>query len=107
MGNQIATDLRCRPNAFLSIAAAALSLLMSYPALADIIDFTGPFAPGTWVTTFVGDVNPAGPTNDGSVSATPASVTLTGGNDPGDVIGCTSGLFSCEIRFTHSTVGFS
>jgi hypothetical protein len=85
---------------------ALLSLMASMPVAAAIVTgFVGPFAPASFATTFTGNVNPAGPTNDGSIISSPTSVAITGGNDPAN-IGCTTGLLSCEIRFTHSTSGF-
>lgn len=90
------------------VAAAALILIACSPAAAAVIGFTGAFAPPTWTTTFVGDVNPPGlDPNDGAVLVSPNSVTIVGGNDPGDVVGCIPGFLACEIRFTHSTLGFT
>jgi PEP-CTERM motif-containing protein len=86
---------------------AVLGLMGSSPAAAAIIGFVSPFAPASFATTILGDVNPTGPVNDGFVtSIAPTSITITGGNDPGDVSGCTTGAFSCEIRLTHPTSNF-
>ncbi len=41
-------------NKLIAVAAALLGLVLSVPASADVIDFTGPFAPGTWTVNFTG-----------------------------------------------------
>jgi MYXO-CTERM domain-containing protein len=92
----------------LAVTGAALAMFASLPAAADVIGFTGPFAPASWSTIVQGDVIPPGVgITDGSVVATPSTVTITGGNDPSDTGGCISGFLSCQISFTHSTSGFS
>jgi hypothetical protein len=80
-------------------------LLSSLSAHAAIIGFSGSWAPPTWTTTILGDVNPGGGAN-GSVdtSGAPGSITLNGGNDPTDVLGCPAFL-ACEIDFSHAVAG--
>jgi hypothetical protein len=88
-----------------------LAMTASLPAAADIVGFVSPFTPASFATSFLGDVNPAGPTNDGSVVSSPTSITITGGNDPTgnpdlNQIRCSPGFGACEIRLTHSTSNF-
>jgi PEP-CTERM motif len=93
----------------IAVALTLLGLFASLPAGADIIGFTGSFAPATWNTTVMGDVSPLGPTGDGSVASIPPVITITDGDDPLalGVTACTSGFFQCEIQFTHPTLGFT
>ena len=93
----------------LALAAVVLGLVASMPAGAD---FSGPWAPSTWTTSFVGDVAPPGPADNGTVNTAgaPSSITIVGGNDPANPDGlfnsCVGGgLFGCEIRWTHPVVG--
>jgi PEP-CTERM motif-containing protein len=88
-------------------------MMASLPAAADIVGFVSPFAPASFTTLNLGDVNPppvAAP-NDGFVtSLPPTSITITGGNDPSfnplELNRCTPGFGGCEIRLTHSTSNF-
>lgn len=86
-------------------AFGALGLAASMPAGAGIVDFAGDFAPGSWTTTIVGSVDGGG-ANNGSVdtSGAPGSIVLNGGDDP-LAVGCLGG--TCEIRFTHASLGKS
>ena len=95
-------------------AALALGLVGSMPASGLIIGFSGTWAPATWTTTFLGDVAPPGPVDNGNVNTAgaPASITITGGDDPanpdGNFNSCTGGgLFGCEIQFNHGDNGQS
>lgn len=96
----------------IAVAVTLLGLSASLPATADIIGFTGAFAPATWATTVIGDVSPVGAGGDGSVTPLPTLVTITGGDDitGGGIaeLGCLIGVLQCEIRFTHpATAGFT
>ena len=88
------------------LAFAALGLTATLSAHATIIGFSGSWAPATWTTTIVGAVNGGG-ANNGTVNTAgaPNSITLNGGNDPTDSIGCVPGFLLCEIQFTHATPG--
>ena len=91
------------------VAALALGLVGSMPASGLIIGFSGTWAPATWTTTFLGDVNPPGAVNNGTVNTAgaPNSIMITGGNDPAG-IGCVGGgPFGCEIQFNHGDNGQS
>jgi hypothetical protein len=92
-----------------AVAVMSLGLVASLPAEGA---FSGAFAPGTWTTTFIGDVLPPGPVDNGTVdtSGAPASVTIIGGDDPSNPFGnfnsCVGGvLFGCEIRYSHAAAG--
>jgi PEP-CTERM motif len=101
-------------NKVIAVAAAALlGLVLSVPAGADVIGFTGPFAPGTWTVNFTGTLLPPGG-NLGSVTQTPTTFTIVGGNgtspppggDTPDCSGSTYGFIGpCEANITHSTQG--
>jgi PEP-CTERM motif-containing protein len=89
-----------------------LAMMASLPAAAAIVGFVSPFAPASFTTSFLGDVSPAGPTNNGSTVLTPTSITITGGDDPTgnpdlNQIRCIQGNLQCEIRVTHPTSNFS
>jgi hypothetical protein len=80
-------------------------------AAAPILDFTGPFAPGTWTTTVTGNLTGA---SGGSAVMTTTMLVLTGGNavspNPGSQApACTGATYSvlgpCEIDVTTNTVG--
>jgi hypothetical protein len=95
-------------------AIAVLALCLSLPAGATIFGFSGSFAPATWAPAIGGDVFPSGPSNDGGVNTAgaPNSITLTGGDDPlgpayADGSSCSLGTFSCEVRYTHPSLGLS
>lgn len=87
---------------------AALGLMTALSAQSVAAGFAGSWAPGTWATTIVGDVNPGAAAN-GSVDAAgaPNSITLNGGDDATNTVGCAGGVLACEIRFTHPTLGGS
>jgi hypothetical protein len=94
-----------------AVAVMSLGLVASLPAEGA---FSGAFAPGTWTTTFLGDVDPPGPADNGNVNTAgaPASITITGGDDPtnpdGSFNSCTGGgPFGCEIQFNHGLNGQS
>jgi hypothetical protein len=81
------------------------------PAAA-IVGFVSPFDPASFTTSFVGDVSPAGPVNNGSAIFSPTLISITGGNDPTGnpdlgQISCIQGNLQCEIRVTHPTSNFS
>jgi hypothetical protein len=86
-------------------------MMVSLPAAAAIVGFVSPFDPASFATSFLGDVNPAGPTNNGSVVLSPTSITITGGNDPSpnplELNRCTPGIGLCEVRVTHPTSNFT
>jgi PEP-CTERM motif len=90
-----------------AVTAALLGLAVSMPAAGSVIGFTGPWAPGTWTTSFVGDVVPVGPQDDGTVNTAgaPTSITITDGDDITGAFGCLQGFLQCEIRFRHLTTG--
>jgi hypothetical protein len=78
-------------------------------AAAPIVDFTGPFAPGTWSTTVTGNLTGA---SGGSAVMTATTLALTGGNAPSpsdDNPACTGAMFEvlgpCQIAVTTNTVG--
>jgi PEP-CTERM motif-containing protein len=82
------------------------------PAVGSISGFSGPWAPATWTTSFLGDVAPPGPAGNGSVNmaGAPNSITMVGSNDPSNPDGSFNsciggGLFGCEIRFNHPALG--
>jgi hypothetical protein len=84
-----------------ALTVAVCGLMTSLLAgAAPIIDFTGPFAPGTWTTTFTG------PTQGQSSVISPTTVSIAGGNSAG---GCPGGVYSvlgpCEADVTTTTVG--
>ncbi len=94
-------------NAIASVVLA-IGLVASMSAVGS---FSGPYAPATWTTSFVGDVSPPGPADNGTVdtSAAPNSITIIGGNDPSNPDGlfnsCVGGgLFGCEIQFNHAAI---
>jgi hypothetical protein len=92
-------------NKAIAIGIAMLALLTSLPAGASIIGFTDRFAPGLWTVTFTGTLlTPGG--SLGSVTETPTTFTLVGGNglSPNppsfvpDCNGSTYGLIGpCEV----------
>src|SRR5262250_180667 len=93
-------------------ALLAVGLAASLPAVGAVQGFTGAWAPGTWTTSFVGDVAPPGPINNGSVntSGAPNSITTLDRDDPSNPLGafnsCSGGgLFGCEIQWTHAALG--
>jgi hypothetical protein len=68
-------------NKALATAIAMLGLVISGPVVADVIGFTDGFAPGTWTVNFTGTLlTPGG--SLGSVTETPTTFTLVGGNGP-------------------------
>jgi len=96
----------------LGFAAVALGLFGSMQSGASASGFEGPWAPITWTTSFVGDILPPGPADNGTVntSGAPASITIVGGDDPNNPDGAFNscvggGLFGCEIQFTHPGLG--
>jgi hypothetical protein len=92
----------------IAVAALSLGLVASMPASGAVMGFSGAWAPATWTTAFVGDVNPPGPTNNGSVNTAgaPSTIVITGGDDPGGIIGCVGGgLIGCEIQWNHAAIG--
>jgi hypothetical protein len=96
------------------VATLTLGLVASMPASGLIIGFSGTWAPATWTTTFLGDVAPPGPVDNGNVNTAgaPASITITGGDDPanpdGNFNSCIGGgPFGCEIQFNHGDNGQS
>jgi PEP-CTERM motif len=96
------------------VATLALGLVGSMPASGLIIGFSGTWAPATWTTTFLGDVAPPGPADNGTVNTAgaPNSIIITGGDDPlnpqGNFNSCTGGgAFGCEIQFNHGDNGQS
>src|SRR5438105_2023759 len=100
-------------NKAIAVAAAMLGLALSVPAGADVIGFTGPFAPGTWTVTFTGTLLPPGGSL-GTVTQTPTTFTILGGNGaappPGDdTPDCSGGTYAilgpCQASITHSTLG--
>jgi hypothetical protein len=92
-----------------AVAVMSLGLVASLPAEGA---FSGAFDPSTWTISFVGDVSPPGPVDDGTVNTAgaPNSVTIIGGDDPSNPTGATNscvggGLFGCEIRYSHAAAG--
>ena len=98
-------------NAMAVAAVAALSLVTSLHAGAGTISgFTGPYAPGTWTTTVLGNLGGA---LGGSAAMTATQLTLVGGNaispNPGNFTpACTGGqaglLGPCEIDVTTTHI---
>lgn len=99
-------------NMAIAIAIAALGLLTSVSAAADIIGFTDGFAPGLWTVNFTGTlITPGG--SLGSVTETPSTFTIVGGNGispnpPGLVPDCTGGTYGligpCEVDVFRSPI---
>jgi len=101
--------------ALISAAAALVGIAAAWPAAA-AGGFSGPYNPANWVTAISGSVNGGG---NGSVNtaAAPASITITGGDDPSDLSdlpgsGCTSSVSllpgvagPCQISFTIALTG--
>jgi len=89
---------------FIAVVIAVFGLLLSVSARADIIGFTGPFNPGTWTTNFLGTLNLSAGGGPGSTSQTATTLTIVGGNTgiASPSLGCTSGINTCEIDFTHT-----
>lgn len=81
---------------FVCLTAALLLLAPSSEALAEIVGFTGPYAPAAWTISFPG--NPAG---GGGVSTvfTPSTLTITGGNSS-SACGSVGVLGPCEAQVT-------
>lgn len=76
---------------------AAIGLLLTcLSAQAQVIDFTGPYAPATWTTTSLGSAQ-------GSSSATSSTLSITGGDTgcPGGIAGV---IGPCEIRYVTSDI---
>jgi PEP-CTERM motif-containing protein len=95
-----------------AVVSALFVLTASVPADALILGFAGPWAPATWTTSFVGDVAPPGPADNGTVntSGAPNLITIVGGDDPANPNGlfnsCSGGgLFGCEVQFNHAALG--
>jgi hypothetical protein len=94
------------------VGVVVWGLAAAVPAVADIVvDFTGPYDPSAWTTTFTGNLT--GPNADaGSAVFTSDSLTLTGGNadSPGgpdsDQPACSGATFGllgpCEVDVTTS-----
>lgn len=87
--------------ALLWVWAALLGLSSSPPAGAN---FTGPFAPGNWITTITGTVDGGGADNGNvNTAGAPASIMINGGDDPA-LNGCPASVTGvagpCEISFT-------
>src|SRR5689334_3213381 len=85
--------------ALLATSALALAALAA-PAYAD---FSGPFAPANWTTTFTGSLTGA---SAGSATFTSSQLTLVGGNAGA---GCSGGNYGfvgpCEVRSTIAVPG--
>ena len=90
-----------------------LGLVLSVPAGADIIGFTGPLASGTWTSTFTGTLLAPGGSLGATVQA-PTLIAVTGGNGNspppgGDTPDCSGSTYAflgpCEADIFHSTVG--
>jgi PEP-CTERM motif len=102
-------------NKAIVVAAAIFGLVISMPAGANVIGFTDGFAPGTWTVNFTGTLlTPGG--SLGSVTETPTTFTLVGGNgtspDPANFVpdcsGATYGLAGpCEEDVFHTAVPFT
>jgi len=92
-------------NKTIVIATAMLGLVASGPVAADVIGFTGPFAPGSFTIGFTGTI--LGGTS-GSTIATQTALTINGGNGTGGCVGGVYGFLGpCEVDATHSTAGLS
>jgi|KBSMisStaDraftv2_1062788.scaffolds.fasta_scaffold189680_1 PEP-CTERM motif len=87
----------------LAIATAMLGLVISGPVGADVIGFTGPFAPASFTTLFTGTIVGG---NSGSTLVTATTLTINGGNGTGGCVGGVYGFLGpCEVDATHSTAG--
>ena len=73
-----------------AVAAAMLALVVNAPAGADVIGFTDGFAPGSWAVAFSGTLTGGG-ASTGSVTQTPSTFTIVGGNSLG---GCVGGVYA-------------
>ena len=90
-------------NKTIVIATAMLGLVASGPVAADVIGFTGPFAPGSFTIGFTGTI--LGGTS-GSTIATQTALTINGGNGTGGCVGGVYGFLGpCEVDATHSIAG--
>jgi hypothetical protein len=98
-------------NAFAVVAVATLSYMAALPAGAGAINgFTGPYAPGTWTTSILGNLTGA---SGGSATMTTSILTLVGGNatSPNPAAftpACTGAQFGlsgpCEIDITTTHI---
>ena len=88
---------------------ALLAATLAWPAHGAVIGFTGPYAPGTFATTFAGSLGPAG----GSTFINMTTVRIEGGDDlsPDPVnqtpacTGATYGVAGpCEVRFVTTNI---
>jgi len=99
-------------NKSIALSIAALGLLTSVSAAADIIGFTDGFAPGLWMVNFTGTlITPGG--SLGSVTETPSTFTIVGGNGtspnpPAFVPDCNGGTYGligpCEVDVFRSPI---
>jgi len=90
-------------NKTIVIATAMLGLVASGPVAADVIGFTGPFAPGSFTIGFTGTI--LGGTS-GSTIATQTALTINGGSGSGGCVGGVYGFLGpCEIDATHAIGG--
>lgn len=81
------------------LITALLLLATSVHVSAEVIGFTGPYAPNTWTATFLGNLS--GISVPGSTVNTTTSLVITGGDSSGGCIGGVLGSIGpCEIRFT-------
>ncbi len=91
----------------MAVALLAASFAGSLPLAAHATvfsGFTGPFAPGTFASTFTGNVSGA------TTTISPTQLTLVGADDP-FVKGCTGAISGyagpCQVTVSHGGVGSS
>jgi PEP-CTERM motif-containing protein len=99
----------------IAVATAMLGLVMSMPAGANVIGFTDGFAPGSWTVNFTGTLlTPGG--SLGSVTQTPTTFTIVGGNGtspnpPNDLTDCSGATYGflgpCEADVFHTSAPFA
>ena len=86
-------------NKAIAVATAMLGLVIAMPAGATIMGFTDRFAPGLWTVAITGTPP------SGSVTETPTTFTLVGGNGPFECIGATYGFLGpCEVDVIRTPI---
>lgn len=88
-------DFAARSARYARVATIGL-LLTCLSAQAQVIDFTGPYSPATWTTTFLGSIQ-------GSTIATSSTLSIIGG-DAGCPGGTAGVIGPCEIRYATSII---
>ena len=97
----------------IAVVAVMFGLVVSVPVGADVIGFTGAFAPATWTVNSTGTlITPGG--SLGTVVETPTTFTIVGGNGDSpldDQPDCNGGTFEvlgpCQVNVSHPSLGFN